>query len=116
MSKCEYFVGPDPVSDIRDRAWDDYTLDLSPAQGERLVYLCELANKAGREGKEFPQEARQEIATTRCAACPTCMRPIRSLSPRRTGTALQSTNSPPGRTRFRGARGHDRTPVRVGRC
>lgn len=62
-TKHEYFVGPDPVSDIRDRAWEDYALDLSPAQGERLVYLCELANKAGREGKEFPQEARQDIAT-----------------------------------------------------
>lgn len=69
-TKHEYFVGPDPVSDIRDRAWEDYTLDLSPAQGERLVYLCELANKAGREGKEFPQEARQEIATYQMRGLP----------------------------------------------
>lgn len=70
MGKYEYFVGADPVTDVRERVWDDYTVDLSPAQAERLVYLCELANKAGRRGQEMPQEARQEIATYQARGLP----------------------------------------------
>ena len=45
------------------------TPDLSPAQGERLV-PSELANKAGREGKEFPGRRAKRLLPTRCAACP----------------------------------------------